>query len=69
MAAQLAVLLPGVAHPLHQAFLVDPLDAAGADARMEEGTVRQTLRPAHAADVRPAPVALHHRAGVSCKRN
>lgn len=63
MSAQLAVLLAGVAHPLDEALLVDPLDAARADARVEEGTVGQALRAAHPADVRAAPVVVHH-----CKR-
>lgn len=44
VAAQLAVLLARVAHPLHQALLVDPLDAARADAGVEEGAVRDALR-------------------------
>ena len=37
--------------PLHQTFLVDKLDAASTDARVEERAVRASLAPAHPADV------------------
>lgn len=51
MTAQLAVLLARVAHPLREAVLVDPLDAAGADARVEERPVRLALATAHSTDI------------------
>lgn len=63
VAAQLAVLLPRVAHPLHQAVLVDPLDAARADARMEERPVGLGLAAAH-----PADVALHRVRAITLAR-
>jgi hypothetical protein len=60
VAAQLAILLARVAHPLHQALLVDPLDAARADARVEEGSVGEPLRAAHATDVGARQFRIHH---------
>jgi hypothetical protein len=49
--AELAVLLLGVREPLHQAVLVDVLDAAAAFARIEEGIVGSGLASAYAAGV------------------
>jgi hypothetical protein len=51
VAAELAELLLGVPQPLHEAVLMDPLDAARADARMEERSVGGGFAPAHPTDV------------------
>lgn len=61
MAAQFAVFLPGVAHPLHQTVLVDPLDASGADAGMEQWPIGLRLAAAN-----PTDVALHDLAWWWC---
>jgi hypothetical protein len=45
----------GVPEPLYEALLVDELDAACADAGVEQWLVRATLTPAH-----PAYVACNH---------
>jgi hypothetical protein len=38
--AKLAKLLLGISKPLKETFLVDVLDRAGADAGVEQGTIR-----------------------------
>uniref|UniRef100_A0A2M4D6L0 Putative secreted protein n=1 Tax=Anopheles darlingi TaxID=43151 RepID=A0A2M4D6L0_ANODA len=54
VAAQLAVLFARVAHPLHEAVLVDPFDASGADARMKKRSIGLRLTATHSTNV-----ALH----------
>lgn len=71
VAAKLAELFARVPHPLHETFLVDPLDAAGADARVEEGPLRLGLGAAHPANVSPAAAcasapAVVHRGEEDC---
>ena len=51
MAAELAELLLGVPQPLEEAFLVDPLDGASADAGVEEGPLGSALAATHATNV------------------
>lgn len=60
MAAQLADLLPRVAHPLHQALLMYPLDRARADARVEQRAVRGRLGSAEPAEVSTGRIRIHH---------
>ena len=63
VAAELAELLLGVPQPLQQAVLVDELDGARADARVEEGPLGGPLAPAHAANV---PAAAWKLKGRQC---
>ena len=51
MVAELAELFLGVAEPLEEALLVDELDGARADARVEQRALRRALAAANAANI------------------
>lgn len=51
MTAQLTVFLARVSHPLGQAVLVDPFDAARADARMEQLSIGRSFASTNATNV------------------
>ena len=69
VAAQLAELLLGVPQPLQQAVLVDKLDGARADARVEEGPLGGPLAPAHAANVPAAAFEMEGGQRVNSEEN